>query len=247
MIEFPIPYHPKKYRPVKNAIIEKSTFDFLKKLAANNNRDWFNDRKEHYLQAKENAEQFVDALISKMNVHDHIETVSGKKSLYRIYNDVRFSRDKSPYNPRFAGYLKRSKPLLRGGYYFWLKPGASRVGCGFVYPNAEDLKRIREDIDVNYTDWNKLLRSRSIQNTFGDITGEQVKTAPRGYSSDHPALELLRLKQFWFERSFSDKEVLSPGFLQQVDKTFKTIRPFFNHVSDVLTTDLNGESLFRSR
>ncbi len=226
-----------------NAIIQKSTFGFLKKLSANNNREWFNDHKEQYLLAQENAIQFVDQLIGLMNRHDRIETPSGKKSLYRIYNDVRFSKDKSPYNPRFAGYLKRSKPLLRGGYYLWIKPGASRVGCGFAYPDAQDLMRIRLDIRDNADDWNKLLRSKYIKANFGQMQGEKVKTTPKGFDKDDPAIELLRFKQFWFSRSFSDKEVLAPNFLSEVNKTFKAIRPFFDHMSEVLTTDLNGEPI----
>jgi len=224
-------------------IIQKSTFGFLKQLAANNNREWFNDHKLQYEKAKENAEQFVDALISKMNTHDQLETASGKKSLYRIYNDVRFSNDKTPYNPRFAGYLKRSKPLLRGGYYYWIRPGASRVGCGFVFPNSEDLLRVRQDIDLNHEDWRRLLKTKSILSAFGSIRGEQVKTTPKGFPKDHPAIDLLRFKQYWFERSFTDKEVLSPDFVSQVNKTFKAIRPFFNYMSEILTTNSNGESV----
>jgi len=226
-----------------STIIQSSTFDFLKKLAKNNNREWFNKHKEEYLQAQQNAVEFADQLIGLMNKHDRIETPSGKKSLYRIYNDVRFSKDKSPYNPRFAGCLRRHKPLLRGGYYWWIKPGASRVSCGFAYPNPEDLKRIRFDIRDNFDDWNKLLRAKSIKKNFGMMEGEKVLTAPRGFDKDDPAIDLLRYKQFWFTRSFSDKELLTPNFLNEVNKTFKSIRPFFDHVSDVLGTNLNGESI----
>jgi uncharacterized protein (TIGR02453 family) len=178
-----------------------------------------------------------------MNTHDQIETPSGKKSLYRIYNDVRFSKDKTPYSPRFAGYLKRTKPMLRGGYYLWIRPGASRIGCGFVYPNPDDLKRIRLDILHNYKDWNRLLNSKSIKATFGAMDGHQVKTAPKGFPKDHAAIDLLRYKQYWFEHSFSDKEVLADDFLKNINQTFKNIRPFFDYVSEVLTTDLNGESV----
>jgi uncharacterized protein (TIGR02453 family) len=224
-------------------IIQSSTLTFLKKLAKNNDRDWFNTHKNEYLQAQLNVEQFVDALISKLNVHDQVETASGKKSLYRIYNDVRFSKDKSPYNPRFAGSLRRVKPMLRGGYYYWIKPGGSRIGCGFTYPNPEDLKRIRLDIERNYTDWNKLLKSKFIQSNFGKMLGEQVKTAPKGFSKEHPAIDLLRYKQFWFEHHFTDAQVLAPDFLSQVDKKFKVIRPFFDYMSEVLTTNLNGEAI----
>jgi uncharacterized protein (TIGR02453 family) len=226
-----------------NIVVQKSTLTFLTRLSANNNRDWFNAHKGEYEQAKENIEEFVDKLIRKMNSHDRIETPSGKKSLYRIYNDVRFAKDKSPYNPRFAGYLKRSKPFLRGGYYFWIRPGATHIACGFSYPNPDDLKRIRQDIERNYIQWNKLLRAKAIQTNFGQMQGSKVKTTPRGFQIDHPAIELLRYKQFWFEHSFTDNEVLAPNFLISVNKTFKSIRPFFNHLSEALTTDLNGESL----
>ncbi|HRI80779.1 MAG TPA: DUF2461 domain-containing protein [Cyclobacteriaceae bacterium] len=222
--------------------IEKSTLDFLKRLSVNNNRDWFNKRKEEYLDAQANVESFVDDLILLMNRHDHIETTSGKKSLYRIYNDVRFSIDKTPYSPRFAGYLRRAKPMLRGCYYFWITPGNSRIGVGFAYPKPEDLLRIRQDININYPTWNRLLKRKSLVNTFGTIQGDKVNTAPRGFDKNHPAIELLRLKQYWFEHTFSDREVLSPDFARKMNEGFKFIRPFFDHMSEVLGTDLNGET-----
>jgi len=227
-------------KTMHGAIIQKSTIAFLRKLSRNNNRDWFNAHKVEYQAAQENAIQFFDQLIVTMNTHDQIDTPFGKKGVYRIYNDVRFSKDKAPYNPRFAGYLRRVKPMLRGGYYLWIKPGNSRLGCGFAYPNPDDLKRIRLDILHNYKDWDKLLNSKSIKANFGKMLGEKVKTTPKGFPKDHPAIGLLRHKQFWFEHSFADKEVLSDDFLHEVNKTFKGIRPFFDYMSDVLTTDLNG-------
>jgi len=226
-----------------NATINSSTFDFLKKLKRNNNREWFQRNKNHYLQAQENVSGWVGQLIQEMNKHDQLETASAKESLYRIYNDVRFAEDKTPYNPRFAGYLRREKPALRGGYYYWIKPGESRIGCGFVYPNSADLKRIREDISENFLEWKKLISTGEIKKVFGEMQGDQVKTAPRGFPKDHAAIDLLRYKQFWFERSFSDQEVLAGTFLKAVNNTFKTIRPFFDYMSDVLGTNSNGEPL----
>jgi uncharacterized protein (TIGR02453 family) len=196
--------------------IEKSTLDFLKALSRNNDRDWFQKNKNRYTDSHANVSSWLDELIGEMNKHDRIQTKSGKESLYRIYNDVRFSADKTPYNPRFAGHLKRVKPTLRGGYYFWIKPGESRVGCGFTYPNSEDLLRIRQDIDVNFLEWRKLLKAKKIQSVFGDMQGDHVKTAPKGFSKDHPAIELLRYKQYWFERSFTDQEVLAKDFTKRV-------------------------------
>ena len=222
-------------------VIEKSTFDFLKKLKRNNNREWFSGNKGLYFTAQQNVAEWVGQLIHEMDKHDQLETVNAKESLYRIYNDVRFSEDKTPYNPRFAGYLRREKPILRGGYYYWIKPGESRVGCGFVYPNSADLKRIREDIAENFFDWKKMISTKEIKKVFGAMEGDQVKTAPRGFPKDHAAIDLLRYKQFWFERSFTDDEVLSDHFLKTVNTTFKTIRPFFDYMSEILSTNLNGE------
>ena len=131
--------------------------------------------------------------------------------------------------------------MLRGGYFIWIGPGSSRVACGFSYPNPADLKRIRLDISDNYAEWNKLLSLKSIRTNFGKMQGAQVKTSPRGFSIDHPAIELLRFKQYWFEHLFSDQEVLATDFLAIVNNKFKSIRPFFDYMSEVLTTDLNGE------
>jgi uncharacterized protein (TIGR02453 family) len=133
--------------------------------------------------------------------------------------------------------------MLRGGYYLWITPGSSRAGCGFTYPNPEDHKRIRQDIALNYSTWNKLLKLKSINTTFGKMQGDLVKTTPRGFPYDHPAIDLLRYKQYWFEHSFSDRDVLADDFLRQVNQTFKTIRPFFDYMSDVLTTNTNGEPI----
>ena len=120
------------------------------------------------------------------------------------------------------------------------------VGCGFSYPNSEDLQRIRQDITTNHDDWKKLLKTKSIMKNFGSMLGDQVKTAPRGFSPEDPAIGLLRYKQFWFEKEFSDAEVLSKDFVVQVNNTYKSIRPFFDYMTDILGTDLNGESIFKS-
>jgi uncharacterized protein (TIGR02453 family) len=223
-----------------SATIHPSTLKFLSQLSKNNNRDWFNAHKQAYLNAHQNMCAFVDALIVEMNKHDDIENVSGKRSLYRIYNDVRFSKDKSPYKPRMAFSLSRATKLRRGGYYFNLKPGSSFLACGFFAPNPADLNRMRVDIDYNYGRWRKLLKSKGIQSNF-ELTGDKVLTAPRGFDINHPAIDLIRHKQFILRHNFTDAEVTSTGFLKEVSKTYKAIRPFFDYMSEVLTTNANGE------
>src|SRR5437868_3398955 len=130
---------------MKSTSINKKTLQFLKDLSANNNREWFNAHKDDYLKSLENIVDFVDGLLAEMRKHDEIENESAKKSIYRIYNDVRFSKDKSPYNPHFGFSLIRATKFKRGGYYVNILPGNSYLACGFFSPNPEDLKRIRMD------------------------------------------------------------------------------------------------------
>src|SRR6185437_1198484 len=217
--------------------------DFLKALSKNNNRDWFNNHKDRYLEARDNIIAFTDALLAEMNKHDRLETSSGKDALFRIYKDVRFSKDKTPYNTHWSGAFKRATRKLRGGYYFNIKPGSTFLAGGFWGPEPNDMKRIRQDIDLNFKDWRKLLAGKSLFRTFGEMSGEQLGSAPRGYAKDHPAIDLLRYKQFILKVEFPDKEVVSPRFLYTVSDVFKKMRPFLNYVSEVLTTDANGVSL----
>lgn len=225
------------------AIINKDSLNFLKDLGQNNNRDWFNTHKDRYLEAHGNIAAFADALIAEMNKHDHLETVSGKKSMFRIYKDVRFSKEKTPYNKHWSASFKRATKKLRGGYYLRIEPGNSRVVGGFFGPVPDDMKRIREDIDLNYHDWQKLLAEPALVKAFGKLAGEQVLSAPRGYQKDHPAIDLLRHKQFLLRHTFTDKEVLDPDFLNIVNDLYKQMRPFFDYMSEVLTTDANGVSV----
>ncbi len=223
--------------------IQKDSLDFLTALSQNNNREWFAANKERYLEAQANIATFADALIVEMNKHDLIETTSGKKSMFRIYKDVRFAKDKTPYNKHWSGSLKRATKKLRGGYYFRIEPGNTFIAGGFWGPNPDDMKRIRQDIDANYEEWQALLADKLITETFGKLTGEQLGSAPRGYDKQHPAIHLLRYKQFVLKHPFSDEDVYAPDFLYHVNDVFKKMRPFLNMMSEVLTTDANGISV----
>ena len=228
---------------MKDSTIQTSSIAFLKSLAINNNREWFTEHKDSYVLAQTNIIAFIDQLILLMNTHDAIENVSGKKSLYRIYNDVRFSKDKSPYKPRFAFSLQRSTKLKRGGYYMNIEPGNTFLACGFFSPNPDDLKRIRKDIELNPKDWRKILNAKPIKENFGELLGNKVPTFPKGFPKDHEAIDLIRHKQFILKHNFSDEEVLDSEFVLKVNEIFKTVRPFFDYMSSVLTTNLNGESI----
>jgi uncharacterized protein (TIGR02453 family) len=226
--------------------IERATLSFLADLEAHNERDWFEANKARYSAAHANMQTFADALIERMRRHDRIATPSGKASLMRIYTDQRFHKDRPPYKPRFGGRLARVKPALRGGYFFRIQPGGrSQLTCGFMGPEPDDLKRIRTDILHDPATWKRLLSAKAIRTQFGELQGEQIRTAPRGFPKDHPAIDLLRRTQFLLRHPFTDKEVLAADFVDRMDGIYKSVRPLFDHMSEVLTTDENGNSLLR--
>ncbi|RED92830.1 DUF2461 domain-containing protein [Marinoscillum furvescens] len=218
----------------------QEVIDFLNALAANNNRDWFDTQKQRFAEVKDVfAAQHADikALLAQ---HDEIE----KDKVYRIYRDVRFSKDKTPYKRHLAGSFRRAGHYRRGGYYYQVQPGGSYIAGGFFGPNAQDLLHIRKQIQQEPEELRSIVSAPDFQQLFGGLQGEQLKTAPKGFEVSDPAIDLLRYKQFIVRRPLTDGEVLSETFPQIVDETFKGMRPFFDYMSEILTTDLNGESLY---
>ena len=221
-------------------VIPASSLNFLKSLKNNNNREWFNSNKERFQAAQHFIEIFADALLVVLNTHDMIETASGKKSLHRIYRDTRFSTNKTPYKINWTGSFTRATKLRRGGYYFHIEPGNSFIAGGFWGPGPQDLKRIRDDISFDATALRKIIKSKAFVSTFGKLHGEQLKTTPKGFDAADAAIDLLRYKQFLVIRKFTDKEVLGDTFLKEASQVFKNMRPFFDYMSEVLATDING-------
>ncbi|WP_452598826.1 DUF2461 domain-containing protein [Pontimicrobium sp. MEBiC01747] len=220
--------------------VDKNVFPFFKKLEKNNNRDWFNENKPEFKALESNIKVFYNAILERLNVHDEID----KLKLFRIYRDVRFSKNKLPYKTHFGGAFHRTKPRLRGGYYLHLQPNnESFIATGFWEPAKEDLLRIRKEFEMDDQEIRDIINNKTFKSIWGEFVGEEVKTAPKGFSKEHPAIDLIKKKQFIFTRKFTDKDVLASDFLDKVDDAFKAIRPYFDYMSDVLTTDLNGVSM----
>ncbi|WP_126246149.1 DUF2461 domain-containing protein [Chitinophaga rhizosphaerae] len=229
-------------KPISPGQIRPTSLGFLGNLAANNDRNWFNAHKQVYQEELQHIEAFADVLLEQLSRHDLIETPSGKKSLHRIYRDVRFSGDKRPYKSNWSGGFKRATKFRRGGYYFHIEPGNSMIAGGFWGPVPEDLKRVREDIAFDPAPLRKILQDKKFRSAFGTLQGEQLKTAPKGFDPAHEAIDLLRYKQFLLIRRFTDAEVLAPDFPAVADQTFQAMRPFFDYMSEVLTSDPNGQA-----
>lgn len=224
------------------SIITKDTFKYMGDLDKNNNREWFKKNKGRYDVAQANAKDFLLSVETELNKFDVIE----KKKLFRVYRDVRFSKDKTPYNPDFRMSFTREGAFRRGGYYLRIaKGGGTMVGGGFYNPNAQDLKLIRDHIISDDKPLRKILKSKKFKDTFGQLLGDQVKTAPKGFNKDHPSIDLLRYKSMYVFKEFKDKEVLDKSFIKEVVKVYKNIQPFFEYMTDILTHDLDGVPLYK--
>jgi uncharacterized protein (TIGR02453 family) len=209
--------------------IDQETLNFLKNLADNNNREWFLANKATYEKARENVVEFAGDLIKQLHVADP-EVDAGldpKKCVMRIYRDIRFRKDKTPYKNNFG----ISIPTLssRGGgveYYFQLQPGNSMIAGGYWMPENEHLKAIRQEIDYNARDLRKIIDDAEFVKLFGDFKKqEQLKTVPREYSADNENIDLLKLKSFIVLHRIKDAELLKPGITNYIATVCGKIYP----------------------
>jgi uncharacterized protein (TIGR02453 family) len=221
--------------------VPESVFTFLSKLEKNNNRDWFNEHKPEFKAIEKEVKIVYNTIFENLNKHDDID----KLKVFRIYRDVRFSKNKLPYKTHFGGSFHRTKPRLRGGYYLHIQPNnESFIATGFWEPAPADLLRIRKEFEMDDSEIRDILADKKFSSIWGHtFVGDEVKTAPKGFNKTHKAIDLIKKKQFIFTKKFTDKAVLDAQFTQEVDVAFKAVRPYFDYMSDVLTTDLNGVSL----
>ena len=222
------------------AIVNPSIFKFLITLKENNTREWFAENKDYYLTEEVKIKEFFTAINEKLSA---IDNIAGMKA-YRIYRDIRFSKDKTPYKIYRSCSYRRATEALRGGYHLEITPGGSFLAAGFWQPNKKDLFRIRKEFELDSSYIEKILSDKKFTKIFGGFyTRNSLKVAPSGFDKNHPNIELIRKKDFIVLCKFTDKEVLSKDFHSTVINSFKTVRPFFDYMSDVLTTNLNGESI----
>jgi uncharacterized protein (TIGR02453 family) len=221
-------------------IVNPTIFKFLTDLKNNNTREWFAENKEYYQKEEEQIKDFFTAINESLST---IDNIVGMKA-YRIYRDIRFSKDKTPYKTYRSCNFKRATEALRGGYHLEITPRGSFLAAGFWQPNKEDLFRIRKEFELDSSYIKNIFSDNEFATIFGGFHDRNsLKLAPTGFDKNHPNIELIKKKDFIVLRKFTDREVLSKDFHTTVINSFKTVRPFFNYMSDVLTTNLNGESI----
>lgn len=221
-------------------MVLSSSVSFFKKLKKNNNRDWFAENKPKFKELELEIKAFGEELKDRLNEFDNVD----RFKLFRIYRDVRFSKDKTPFKTHFGLTWHRAKPLFRGGYYLHISPGKNFLACGFWDPNPNDLKRIRKELEYDAKEFRDVISSKEFSSVWGNLEGRELITAPRNFDKNHPNIDLIRKKQFIFSISYSDEEVCEPQFINKLENALKMVRPFTDYMSDVLTSDENGESIF---
>jgi uncharacterized protein (TIGR02453 family) len=216
--------------------IKKSTLDFLLKIKSNNNREWLEKNRKLYDDSKENFRAMVQAIIDKISDFEPIiKGLEASSCIFRINRDIRFSHDKSPYKTNFGAFIVRGGRKNGdkfAGYYIHLEPGESILAGGAYMPPTPWLSAIREKIDEEPEKLLKIIKSKDFVKYFGKLDGEKLKSAPKGYSSDHPYIELLKHKSYLVVNEVPDKMVLSQTYFEHVIDVARAIKPLNDFLND---------------
>ena len=212
----------------------ETTLDFLKKLKINNNREWFDSNKSEYLASKEIFEEFVSELIKGINKFDKKVSLDlkPKDCTFRIYKDVRFSKDKTPYkNNMSASINPGGKKSNIPGYYFHLEPDGCFLAGGVYMPMPDVLKAIRQEIDYNPLPLINVLKSASFKKEFNGLDEEdKLKNPPKGFNKDHAHSEILKNRHFIVSQKFENKVILKKEGLIKTLDSFKAMYPFLDYL-----------------
>lgn len=216
-------------------MLHKSTIGFLKKLRKNNNREWFNDNKNLYEDAKRDFSFFIGELVDRISEFDSaVRGLQPEKCVFRIYRDVRFSKDKKPYKTNMGASMNPGgRKSNVAGYYFHLEPGSCFLAGGKWMPEPDELKMIRTAIMKNPRRLKNIASNKDFKKYFGDVHGAKLKTPPKGFPKEHEALEYLKLKSFIaYSEVKSDEKILSKNFPDRAAKIFKTMKPMIDFLRE---------------
>jgi len=218
-------------------MLQSSTVKFLKDLAKNNNKSWFDTHRNQYENAKTDFAGFVQTVIDKHGKKDEgIAHLKAKDCMYRINRDIRFSKDKTPYKNNIGAYINQEgKKSLLGGYYFHCQPGRSFVGGGLWMPMPSELSKVRQEIDYNFDAFKKIIGSKKFKVIYGDLSTEaeyMLSRVPKGYDADNPAADYLKRKSFVVMAPIKDAELVSKELIKKVLDSFETLQPMLKFINE---------------
>lgn len=223
-------------------MIEPQTLKFLSQLKKNNNKPWFDAHRAQYEAARIDFTNFIQLVIDALQKSDtNITGITAKDSQFRINRDIRFSKDKRPYKENFGAFIARGgKKSIYAGYYFHLAPGNSFAGGGLWQPEPANLKKVRQEIDYNWEEFQSIVKNKTFKKTFDDLyKGEDMslKRMPKGYEEDHPAIDYLKLQSLIAETTFTDNELTKSTLHKKTLSAFQALQPLLNFIN----RSLDGE------
>jgi len=223
-------------------MLTKESLQFLDDLKKNNNRDWFQDNKKRYEVFKKDYHQLVSDFLYAMKPLDpSLELLEVKNCTFRINRDIRFSKDKSPYKAHLGVWMSSgAKGANRSGYYVHIEKGASFIAGGFYSPESEDLKKVRKEIAFFHDDLEAILADKNFKKEFGSLDineNNSLKSMPRGYEKDHPAIEFLKLKSFTATQKYDISEVTKKDFVAKMSQKLIALKPLNEFINRALETD----------
>ncbi len=216
------------------AMLQPGTLSFLQKLAKNNNKEWFDQHRDDYAGAKEDYEMLVTEILRGLAATEPLfKEQKAKDCIFRIFRDVRFSKDKTPYKPNFGAFFSRGGRKFPGaGYYLHLEPGGkSFAGGGLWMPEPPILKSVRQEVDYNFAEFKKIIEDKKFKKYFSKIEGEQLVKLPQGYSPDNAAAEYLRHKSFVVTHKLDDVTISSKGMAKKAMEVFSSMKPFIDFLN----------------
>ena len=211
----------------------KTILNFLAGLKKNNNREWFEANKKDYQKALKEFESIIAQLIKELAEFDQlIGTLKPKDCIFRIYRDVRFSKDKSPYKPNFGAAISRGgRKSNHALYYLHLEDNNSFIAGGIYMPPNDVLNKVRQEIDYNAMEFKKIISSSDFKKFFGELQGDKLKKAPKGYQPDDENIELLKFKSYLAVNNVSNQDVLKPNFIKYCLEVYEAMTPMNDFIN----------------
>lgn len=217
-------------------MLAKETVDFLKKLEKNNNREWFTTNKKLFEDANNNVIALTDHLIGRIAKFDpEVAGLDPKTCVFRIYRDVRFSKDKSPYKTNLGAFIAPGgRKTMSPGYYFHVQPGMFFSAAGKHMPDSGELLKIRTAVAANSKEFFKIVQAKKFADRFGPFHGDRLSKPPKGFAADHESIEYLKLKSFTVGEEFREKDALSADYPKMLAESFKASYPLIVFLRNAL-------------
>ena len=221
-------------------MLDNSTFQFLKQLKKNNNKEWFDVNRKKYDDAKTNFAAFIQQVLNEFGKKDTtLSAIVAKDCLFRINRDVRFAKDKSPYKTNMGAYINAfGKKSMNAGYYLHISPGESFAGGGLNQPDADALKKIRQEIDYNFDELSNIINHKKFKTVYSKGLSEEgdvkLSRPPKGYDENNKAIEFLKLKSIVAMSPLTDEQLMDKKAVSIIVKAFEALHPLIVFMNKAL-------------